>query len=97
MSWSANGTATVRRNRGGEGVGVNFELAHSQTQTGYGAVESENALLTAHRAVRVMLESGAFGTGEFTVSLSGHANPDNKPTPGYGNDFVSISINQQRE
>ena len=97
MSWSASGTATVRAKSGGEGVGANVELTHSQPQTGHGAVESEKALATAQRIARVMLESGAYGTGTFTVSLSGHSNPDNKPVAGWSNDFVSISINQQGE
>jgi hypothetical protein len=76
MSWSASGTATVRTKSGGEGVGVRLDMNHSQPQTGHGAVESEKALATAQRVAR-LLESGAYGTGTFTVGLSGHANPDN--------------------
>jgi hypothetical protein len=96
MSWSASGTATVRTKSGGEGVGVRLDMNHSQPQTGHGAVESEKALATAQRVARVLLESGAYGTGTFTVGLSGHANPDNKPAPGWSNEFVSITINQQQ-
>ena len=95
MSWSARGKATVRRKSSGDGVGASIEMTHSQPQTGHGAVESEKALATTQDTAKAMLESGSFGTGEFTVSLSGHANPGNKPDPGYSNDFVSISINQQ--
>jgi hypothetical protein len=95
MSWSASAKATVRPRSGGDGVGVGWELNGFQAQTGNGAVESEKAMKVAERTAQMMLESGAFGTGEFTVSLSGHANTNNMPTPGWSNDFVSITINQQ--
>lgn len=47
--------------------------------------------------VQAIIESGVLGDAdaEFNVSFSGHGNPEHKPTIGWANDFVSISIYQQ--
>ena len=33
----------------------------------------------------------------FVITLSGHANPDHKPTEGWVNDFVTINVTQTSE
>lgn len=46
----------------------------------------------------VLIDSGVVGEGEdlrFVVSMSGHGNPEHKPTPGWANDFVSVSVTQK--
>lgn len=94
MSWSANGTATAHPKSGGGGIDVRLDFPTFQQQSGHGAAESQMAFEAAKNAARWLLESGRFGTGNFTVNLSGHANPDNKPSAGWANDSVGISVVQ---
>jgi hypothetical protein len=54
----------------------------------------------AEEAVRSVFQLAASGVvgdpnGKYKVTLSGHGNPDHKPAPGWGNDFVTISVYQQ--
>jgi hypothetical protein len=95
MSWNMNGTATVRRKSSTGGIGVELNFQNPCPQHGHGAVESEQAMAIAQRVAGVLLESGAFGTGDFSVMINGHSNPDNKPSPGWCNDNVQISIVQR--
>lgn len=87
MSWSAH--AIVKRTSPAPAV---FEIQHVQTQEGNGEEESKEAVLIAKEAVLRIVGSGKLGVGTFDVHLSGHANTGNEPTPGWGNDFISINI-----
>jgi hypothetical protein len=51
----------------------------------------------AREAARALIASGAIGKKgiEFSVNLSGHANPEHKPAPNYANDTVTINIYQK--
>jgi hypothetical protein len=56
----------------------------------------------AVEAVNTLIDSGVLGEVgtakkpgmRFTVSVSGHANPDHKPADGMANDSVNITISQ---
>ena len=52
------------------------------------------SVAAAKAAVLGLVDSGVLGSGEVYVSVSGHANPEHKPTPGWANDFVSLTITQ---
>lgn len=63
---------------------------------------SEDALqqfTTAVLVVAGIIDDGLVGnsTGQFQVSISGHANKDHKPTPGWANDMITISVSQVGE
>jgi hypothetical protein len=90
MSWSASGKILTQPGRAPV-----IELSAQQTQTGNGAQESKDALEMAKTVARDIVDTGRLGTGEFTVNLSGHANDGNKPVPGWSNDYLTITINQQ--
>ena len=98
MSWSASGTATVEKIKDANDIYTYHEAdlnIKPMPQTGYAEAESKTAIRAAKQAVRSLLESSAFGEGEFNVSLSGHANEGNVPSGPWTNDFVSISITQR--
>jgi hypothetical protein len=46
----------------------------------------------ARDAIITIAESGAVGTGLISAEISGHANPNHAPTPGWSHDFISIRI-----
>ncbi|NUO58983.1 MAG: hypothetical protein HOV78_20165 [Hamadaea sp.] len=48
----------------------------------------------AAAAAAALLTSGTLGEGPWFVSLSGHANPGHKPTPGWSNDAITIHVSQ---
>ena len=54
------------------------------------AAQIEQAILSAE----VLVKSGAFGDGPFTVNLTGHANPDHKYRAGWQRDYCTIWIQQ---
>ncbi len=64
-------------------------LAEADYQLDPAAVE---AISKAIAAAQVVVDSGVVGTGTVTASLSGHANPGHKPTGGWANDFVNITV-----
>jgi len=35
---------------------------------------------------------GVVGDGPYVIVANGHANPDHKPTPGWSNDTISVSV-----
>lgn len=82
MSWGATGSYK-------DGV-LEFAL-ESNVQTD----EHAQQFTVAKEAVRDLVDSGAFGEGEFSVSLSGHGNPNHEKTPGWANDFISITVTQK--
>lgn len=89
MSWSAS--TIVQR---GENAYDAFENVGPTGQEGEHVDEAfEAALEAAHD----LLASGSFGSEsrEYTVSLSGHANPDHAPVSGWANDCVTVSIQQK--
>lgn len=55
----------------------------------------EQAELANHLAQEAV-ESGVVGntTHSFSISVSGHANPDHEPDPSYANDMITINIYQ---
>ncbi len=89
MSWSASAEVTVHD--GGE---PSFRPEHEQLQTGNGEAESAIALAAAKQAAVALIQTGKFGKGTFKVNMSGHANDGNKPTAGWSNDFLSITVQQ---
>lgn len=46
-------------------------------------------------SAKAMLASAALGSGPCAVTLSGHANPNHLPRPGWAHDTLSITVNQQ--
>lgn len=43
-------------------------------------------------AVKTLVDSGTLGSGKVNITISGHANPGHKPTSGWANDAVTISV-----
>lgn len=85
MSWSASFDIVP---------GVGYE---NEQTSGLNTPEHNLQYEAARNAVAAITGTGALGgpTYRYRVILSGHGNPDNKPTPGWANDFVSIQIVQQ--
>jgi len=68
------------------------------TQTGGNDPEGVvNAIEAARRAASLLIGDGAVGgdTKDFTVSLSGHANKDHEPAPGWANDTITVTVTQK--
>ena len=55
---------------------------------------------TARAAAKLILDSGAVGDAErrdFSVSISGHSNPDHLPAKEYANDCLYVTVVQLTE
>ena len=60
--------------------------------------EVREQVASALEAVLVLLSYNALGDpkeNDYVVSISGHANPGHKPTPGWANDAVTITVAQK--
>lgn len=57
--------------------------------------EHDEQYTVALKVAQDVIESGAVGSGDFTVTLSGHGNPNHEKLAGWGNDFVQITVSQQ--
>lgn len=59
--------------------------------------DGEDQAQLAARVVNDILGAGVIGntTKKYTVSISGHANPDHEPKSGWSNDMISIQISQE--
>ena len=87
MSWSARFEIKAGERDKGSIIESNVEVAHHYDQY-------VQAVLAAHN----LIETGVFGDpeGRYGVNLTGHGNPDHVPTTGWGDDYVTININQLR-
>lgn len=62
--------------------------------------EGNSQLEAAKAAAKALILSGAVGATEgseavwFRTSLSGHANPDHKPSGTFVNDTITVSVSQ---
>lgn len=61
---------------------VQYELTEATVET----------LDAVKAAVRSLVDSGVLGDDRVVGSVSGHANPGHKPTKGWANDCVTISL-----
>lgn len=89
MSWSGYATAQYP-----DAEDAIANLAVSPDSTAPEQVEQVNA---AKAAATELVKSGVVvndPSQDVTISISGHANPGHKVTPGYGNDLVTVSISQ---
>ncbi|WP_076260853.1 hypothetical protein [Intrasporangium flavum] len=59
-----------------------------------GEDHTQDSITNAAQAARALIESGALGEGPWTVSLSGHSNPEHKPRAGWSPDQITVSVNQ---
>lgn len=41
-----------------------------------------------------LVDSGAVGTRRVSINLSGHANTDHTPDPGWANDCITVAVTQ---
>lgn len=64
-------------------------LAGNDVEQTAASKESATAAVAAAKAV---IASGVVGAGHVSASISGHANPGHKPTKGWANDCINISI-----
>jgi hypothetical protein len=92
MSWSV--TAEIVRN---DDADAQVTIKHRQQQTGHGEEESAFAIDRAVRAATLLIDDLAVGRGTFDVTLSGHSNPRNQPSPGWANDCLNIRIEQRKQ
>jgi hypothetical protein len=56
------------------------------------AEDAKEQFATAVKAVKAIVKSGVVGSAVVTVSITGHANPDHKPTSGWSNDSLNIQV-----
>lgn len=100
MSWNASGKAIVDY----DSVSVHLDI--NNPQKGYGEHESEQAIRQCMSVLKSLLRGygplhpldGAFplGTGQFTIALAGHSNPNNVPESGWANDYLTIHISKEK-
>lgn len=95
MSWSASFPGPVRKDFLDEDLAV--ERATSTPGVAEMADDVVEQFAAARAAVKELVGSGAFGDGskEFSVQLSGHANPGHEPLEGWSNDCVSVHVAQR--
>ena len=81
MSWHVSGTYEKIHELRDEAIRQNPECA-----------EQFDA---ASMAARHLVDSGVIGVNKaYRVTLSGHANPDHEPRPGWANDVVTVIVAQ---
>lgn len=56
------------------------------------AAETREQIEEAVKAATWLVSSGALGSDHVHATLTGHANPEHKPVPGWSNDSVTISV-----
>lgn len=90
MSWSATTGGPVATDQ------VADKLKEHTTNFGDGRSHVVEQQQAAKNVVEDLLEAGVVGSKDkkFSVSLTGHANPNHEPAEGYGNDSISITISQ---
>ena len=83
MSWSISGTIENKDIDFVPGPDIEGEEARHQAEIAAFCVAS-------------FIESGSVGDpfGKYNFSISGHANPNHKPVPGWSNDSITINIYQ---
>lgn len=93
MSWSLH-TIPVP----GEGKTIRESVEAHRLASGavVDSPEEEEQVTAATGVLEDLINSGALGEGPFFADLSGHANPDHKPRPGYVSDTVTVSVRQER-
>lgn len=104
MSWAMSGLtiADVRDSSDDDAQhwAINEAItAHIDAQKANGSMQYDSGAVcqqidAAAKAAASLLNSGALGDGPWTLTLSGHANPDHKPAPGWANDAVTIAAYQ---
>lgn len=85
MSWSKSYTGRKAFDKD-EGSGGGLESDEAKAQ-----------LVVARKAAKLVLNTGKVGKGrgkDFSVSLSGHANPGHEPKEGWANDTISVVVTQ---
>lgn len=95
MSWSGSGTAKTKMDIEGVVDVVDFQFTASP-QTGNGAEESQRVIEVMKKFIPELLATGQFGyDASYRISANGHANTAHKPTEGWLNDSLSLSIYQE--
>lgn len=86
MSWSASGTFSNSW----------YDYNKPTTINNVESPEHKQQYAKALLAVTELIDSGALGDpgGKYSFNVSGHANPDHQPAPGWANDSLTISISQ---
>jgi hypothetical protein len=88
MSWSITGYCSIASAK--EDIPKLRDAAVSQNP------DCGDQFEAAAAAAVAIVESGAVGGGEktFSVTLSGHSNPDHEPHSGWSPDGVNVSVAQ---
>jgi len=92
MSWSAGVSPTVAKDFV---AAVNAAQYHDEEHMA--SPEHDAQLAAAKKAVIALFKSGAVGPmdkGAYIANMSGHANPDHNPRPGYADSSVNVGIQQ---
>lgn len=89
MSWNAYYSTR-------EGFNTDTPMSSSPAKIDLTGVVAEQWKVARNAAAGV-LSSGAVGNAdkEFSITLSGHANPRHEPAEGWANDCISITITQK--
>jgi hypothetical protein len=61
---------------------------------------AQDQVSAARAAAKVVLDSGAVGDSarrDFSVSISGHSNPNHLPAAKYANDMIQVAVYQLTE
>lgn len=89
MSWSGYGT--FRYDNAEQGIA---DIAVSPDSDNPDQIEQVKA---AKEAILALVKSSAVVNDvsqDVAVSLTGHANPGHKPTTGYANDMITVTLSQ---
>lgn len=92
MSWSAGVSPTVAKDFI---AAVNAATYHDPENMA--SPEHDVQLAQAKKAVIALFKSGAVGPideGAYIANMSGHANADHHPRPGYADSSVNVGIQQ---
>lgn len=89
MSWSGSGTASEH------GIAVT-SLTTSPPYDTADAHVKEQMDIAADAATKIIASGAVGGAGkEYSVTVSGHANPDHEPLAGWANDELTVRVWQR--
>lgn len=91
MSWSAsfNSVAALDRDE---------PTFLSPSDMSVWSPESREQYHAARQQAKALIQTGAAGDPskmDFSIGIGGHANHEHRPANGYGNDFITVSVNQK--
>lgn len=87
MSWSRTNPVAIAKS---EVAALHAEVHQSQPEGCLVAARDQEQ--AAAFAAAILAHSVGRPTDDVVVTMSGHANPDHAPTPGWADEFVTITV-----